>query len=88
MPHNNRAVLTRVRRIIGQAQALEAALLQQTDCHLVLQQLAAVRGAVNGLMAEVLDGYMRTHLMDGGSTEEKREQDMAQVSRVLHAYLK
>lgn len=48
----------------------------------------AVRGAVNGLMVEVLDGYMRAQLIDGVSTAEKREQDMAQVSRVLHSYLK
>ncbi|TDR79640.1 metal/formaldehyde-sensitive transcriptional repressor [Paludibacterium purpuratum] len=85
---HSKALLTRVRRITGQTQALEAALLEQTDCNLVLQQLAAIRGAINGLMAEVLDSYMREHLAAPDVSHESREQGMEQLSRVLHSYLK
>ena len=58
MPHTikeKKQLLTRVRRIKGQADALEKALEQGTDCSAVLQQSAAIRGAGNGLMAEVLE---------------------------------
>ena len=54
MPHSpadKKKALTRVRRIRGQLDALERALEDGADCAPVLQQLAAVRGAVNGLMS-------------------------------------
>ena len=65
MPHTinaKRQLLTRVRRIKGQSEALEKALEQEIECAAILQQIAAIRGAVNGLMAEVLEGHIREHL--------------------------
>ena len=47
---DKKALLTRVRRIAGQAAALEKALEQESECAAILQQIAAIRGAVNGLM--------------------------------------
>ena len=77
MPHTikeKKQLLTRVRRIKGQADALEKALEQGTDCSAVLQQIAAIRGAVNGLMAEVLEGHIREHLgVDDISPEQVRK---------------
>lgn len=85
---NGKSLLTRVRRITGQAQALEAALISQTDCHLILQQLAAIRGAINGLMVEVLEGHLREHVLAADSTPAQREADLDAVTRVLRSYLK
>lgn len=62
MPHSpaeKKRVLARVRRVRGQLDALERALEQGTDCGPVLQQIAAVRGAINGLMAGVLESHLR-----------------------------
>ena len=62
MPHSpeeKKRAITRLRRIRGQAEALETAIDTGASCSQVLQQLAAVRGAVNGLMAEVLEGHLR-----------------------------
>ena len=53
-PEDKQRVVTRLRRIKGQAEALERAVLAGTDCGALLQQLSALRGASNGLMAEVL----------------------------------
>jgi DNA-binding FrmR family transcriptional regulator len=36
------------------------------DCADVLMLLAAVRGGVNGLMAEVLEDHIRLHLLKDG----------------------
>lgn len=62
MPHSpeakKRAVM-RLRRIKGQAEALERAVEHGTECSVLLQQIAALRGAANGLMAEVLDSHLR-----------------------------
>ncbi len=90
MPHtirNKKPLLTRIRRIRGQTEALEKALADEADCARVLQQIAAVRGAVNGLMTEVLEGHLREHVAARGSPEH-RQADLDAVIRVLHSYLK
>ncbi|CAN5332004.1 metal/formaldehyde-sensitive transcriptional repressor [soil metagenome] len=81
-------LLTRVRRIKGQADALERALAEEGDCLAILQQIAAVRGAVNGLMAEVLEGHIREHLGDPDVDEATRSQDLDAVVAALRSYLK
>lgn len=58
-PEDRRKAVARVRRIRGQAEALERSIAEGADCGPVLQQLAAMRGAVNGLMADVLEGHLR-----------------------------
>lgn len=86
---DKRKLLTRIRRIRGQSEALERALEKEDgDCAAVLQQIAAIRGAVNGLMAEVLEGHLREHLLEEGRTPQEREDDLEQVIGVLRSYLK
>ena len=58
-PEEKKRAIVRLRRIRGQAEALERAIAEGSACGPVLQQLAAMRGAVNGLMADVLEGHMR-----------------------------
>ncbi len=91
MPHTikgKKQLLTRVRRIKGQAEALEKALEQETDCSAILQQIAAIRGAANGLMAEVLEGHLREHLGAADISPQQRREDLDQVVTVLRSYLK
>lgn len=62
MPHSpeeKKRVLARVRRVRGQIDALERALEEGADCAPILQQIAAVRGGINGLMAGVLESHLR-----------------------------
>lgn len=91
MPHTikgKKQLLIRVRRIKGQAEALEKNLDQGIECSAVLQQIAAIRGAVNGLMLEVLEGHLRDHLGTHVIPEEQRKEDLEQVVGVLRSYLK
>jgi DNA-binding FrmR family transcriptional regulator len=91
MPHtvkDQRKLLARVRRIQGQAQALERALMQEEDCAAVLQQIAAIRGAVNGLMAEVLEGHIRDHVAAEDVSPQQRRDDLEQVLSVLRSYMR
>lgn len=81
-------LLARVRRIKGQAAALETALDQEKDCVAILQQIAAIRGAVNGLMAEVMEGHIRDHLGAEDLTAEQRQNEVEQVATLLRSYLK
>jgi DNA-binding FrmR family transcriptional regulator len=59
-------LLNRVKRIRGQMDAVERTLTEDKNCSDVLMLLAAVRGGINGLMAEVLEDHIRLHLLQGG----------------------
>jgi DNA-binding FrmR family transcriptional regulator len=81
-------LLTRVRKIKGQSIALENTLEGKPDCMSVLQQIAAIKGAVNGLMKEVLEGHLREHLGANDITQQQRQDEVEQVILILKSYLK
>jgi len=82
-------LLSRVRRIRGQVEALERALDAEKGCAEILHQIAAVRGAINGLMAEVLEEHVRTHIADPSiSSDAERMQGANELIDVLRTYLK
>lgn len=85
---DQKKLLARVRRIQGQAAALERALQAGEDCAAVLQQIAAIRGAVGGLMIEVLDGHVRGHMGAKDASPAQRGEDAEQLLSVLRSYLK
>lgn len=93
MPHtrnDRRKLLARVNRIQGQIGAV-AKLLEQdeTDCTTVLQTIAATRGALNSLMAEVMAGHIREHVIpaDGKASSDQTEA-AEQVIDVINSYLR
>jgi DNA-binding FrmR family transcriptional regulator len=57
-------LLARVRRIRGQVEAIERALTDETRCDKVMHLIAGARGAMAGLMVEVVEDHVRTHLVD------------------------
>jgi DNA-binding FrmR family transcriptional regulator len=82
-------LLARVRRIRGQVEGIERALDAEAGCQQVMHQLAGVRGALNGLMAEVVEDHVREHLVDpekypGALNTEAAEQ----LLDVVRTYLK
>lgn len=85
---NQRQLLARVKKIKGQASALETALEQDKDCLGILQQIAAIRGAVNGLMAEVVEGHIREHLAAEHLDASQRLREAEKIASVLKSYLK
>lgn len=79
-------LLARVRRISGQVASLERALESETDCEAFLQQIAAVRGAVNGLMVEVLEAHLHEHVMP--AAKKDAESELEPVLRIVKRYLR
>lgn len=83
---NRRKLVARIRRISGQMASLERAIEGDEDCGAVLQQLAAVRGAVNGLILRVMEGHLRSHVAGTGNV--KQHDELLPVLAVLRSYLK
>ena len=82
-------LLARVRRLGGQVEAIERALETEAECEKVMHLLAAVRGAVTGLMAEVVEEHVRTHLVDRETYPDALNADaVEQLLDVVRTYLK
>ena len=82
-------LLNRVRRIRGQIEAVERALEQESGCADVLQLIAGVRGAVSGLMAEVMEDHIRAHVIEPGAGLHSEQAHAAEeLIDVVRAYLK
>ena len=82
-------LLNRVRRIRGQVEAIERDLEQEADCSETLHAIAACRGAMDALMAEVIEGHVRFHVIDTKrhpTREQKRAAD--DLVRALKSYLR
>ena len=60
---DKKKLLSRIRRIKGQSEAIERALEGDEECEEILQLVASCRGALNGLMAELIEGHVRFHLL-------------------------
>jgi FrmR/RcnR family transcriptional regulator, repressor of frmRAB operon len=55
-------LLVRVRRIRGQMEAVERGLENEIGCEQVMHLIASARAAIAGLMAEVVEEHVETHL--------------------------
>jgi FrmR/RcnR family transcriptional regulator, repressor of rcnA expression len=84
---NKRKLLARVSRIRGQLNGIEKAIEEGRECGELLLTLAACRGALNALMAEILEGHVRQHVLDSRS---KNSQITAgeELIDVIRRYLK
>jgi FrmR/RcnR family transcriptional regulator, repressor of frmRAB operon len=82
-------LLARVGRIRGQVEAIERALNDEAECERIMHMIAGVRGSVAGLMAEVVEDHIRTHLVDPEKNPGVLNADAAdQLIDVVHTYLK
>ncbi|KXF78920.1 regulator [Paramesorhizobium deserti] len=92
-PEDKKRALTRLRRIRGQAEGLERAVEAGTECAALLQQIAALRGATNGLMAEVLESHFRETFGNAreamaGQAATDPDTQIDDIMRILRTYLK
>jgi DNA-binding FrmR family transcriptional regulator len=92
MAHTTRGktkLLNRVRRIRGQVEAVERALESENGCAEVLQLIAATRGAINGLMAEVIEDHIREHVASPAiASDADRMKGADELVEVVRSYLK
>lgn len=76
-------LIARVRRIRGQVEAIEKALASDKECGEVLRQIAATRGAMSGLMNELVEGHIRHHVLSpkAGAAERQGAKELIAIVR-------
>lgn len=85
---NREKLLNRVRRLRGQVEAIERALIAELGCADVMRLVTASRGAINGIMAEVINGHIEAHMIDPGRKPSRSEKKAAQeLLGVLRSYI-
>jgi len=81
-------LLSRVKRLGGQITAVERAVTEGDECAEILMLLAAIRGGVNSLMAEILEDHIQLHLTHPDRVTESPEELTEDLIGLVRAYLK
>jgi DNA-binding FrmR family transcriptional regulator len=88
MSHTSREKLdlvNRTKKVIGQLESVLKALNDDEQCSEVLHRLSAARGAINSLMAELMEDHILNHMPKNSKSAEEAAEDMIQIVRT---YLK
>ncbi|HEX8588018.1 metal/formaldehyde-sensitive transcriptional repressor [Pseudomonas sp.] len=85
---NNEDLLKRVKRIAGQVQAIERSLESGHDCAKTLHLVAATRGAINGLMDEIIEDHAREHVAHPALSDEARAKGLEELLEAIRRYSK
>ncbi len=83
---NKQPLIARVRRIAGQMAAIERALDADANCSAVLQQVAAARGAINGLMDEIFEDHVREHVANPKLSDKARAAGAEELIAAIRRY--
>ena len=89
MSHQSRAeldLINRTKKIRGQLESVERALTDHAPCVDLLQRLAAARGAINSLMAELMEDHILHHMT--GKKARSVEDAAADLIEIVRSYLK
>jgi len=81
-------LLNRVRRVRGQVEALERAVEEEKGCADVLHLVVAARGAMNSLMAEIIEDHIRIHVVDPARERGPRARGAEELIEIVQSYLK
>jgi FrmR/RcnR family transcriptional regulator, repressor of frmRAB operon len=91
VPHalrDQQRMVNRVRRLRGQVEAIERALTDNASCTDLIQRVTAARGAIDGLMAEILEEHVREYLLaDKELPAKERAHAAEELIGIIHSYL-
>jgi len=82
-------LLHRVRRIRGQVEGIERSLAEEKEPFHILQTVAACRGALNGLMLEIIEGHIRLHVLDENrKATAQQDEAVDDLMDIVRAFLR
>lgn len=82
------SLLARVRRIGGQISAIERAVEEEAGCSTLLHQAAGARGAINGLLDEIIADHLMEHVVRPGLNDSARLTGADEVLAAIRRYSK
>lgn len=85
---NKKKLVARVRRIAGQIAAIERAIDSEAGCSQILQQVAAARGAMGGLLEELVEDHLRHHVAHPDLSEADRQSGADELAIFIRRYSK
>lgn len=86
---DKKKILTRIRKIKGQLEAVEKALSSEKDCFFVLQTLSACRGGLNGLIGQLLESHIKEHVMKNPvNPKTKQDKSAIELIELMKTYWK
>ena len=86
---DHKKIKSRIKRIKGQLEAVERGLDEGGDCFKVLQTLAASRGAMNGLLSEIVESHIKAHIMiDSANPKTPQDKEAVDLIQLLKTYWK
>jgi len=84
---HKKKLVARIRRVKGQIEAVERALTEERGCEEVVRTIAAARGAINALAAEVLCDHLEDHLAAPRISKGEREVAATELARVIRQFV-
>jgi len=81
-------LFSRISRLGGQITAVERAVTDSDECADILMLLAAIRGGVNSLMAEIPEDHIRLHITHPHRRSQTPEELTEDLISLVRAYLK
>lgn len=85
---NKKKLIARVRRIRGQLEAVERALENEVGCAEVLQTLTSARGAMNGLVSELIEEHIRSHIIDRNRATAPQREAVDELIQIVRTYVR
>lgn len=85
---NKKKLIARVRRIQGQLEAVERALDGEHGCAEVLNTVTSARGALNGLVSELIEDHIRKHVIDAARSTPPQLQAAEDLVDIIRTYVK
>lgn len=82
------ALVNRIHRIAGQVAAVERSIVDEADCSRTLQLVAAARGALSGLMEELVADHVREHVARADLAPETRAEAAEELIAIIRRYSK
>ena len=80
----NQRISARLRRIQGQIVALERSFAKEPEFTILLQRAAAARGAMSGLIADLMEERLRSLQVIAEGDEARAE--VAEMIDIVHGY--
>lgn len=88
IPKEKQKLVSRIKRLAGQIDAVQRSVTDGDECADILMLLAAIRGGVNSLMAEILEDHIRLHITHPNRAPDSSEELTEDLIGLVRAYLK